>query len=212
MREIAGPATHDIARWPMTIGRETNIDTPIAPLPTDRAFTAVAIPNPHLIAFVDEIDEAELVAVGRACEAAPGWLPNRANVSFVETRGAATLFVRTFERGVGLTDSCGSAMAASVHAAGLTGRIAFGTEVTVLNRGGLVRGDGGIGWHGHGRGQCDVAMGGVDRGRSGDRDGPRPADRPRLRRRDRRLGRGDEPPDDPSGTLRPRDNTLNSLK
>ena len=140
VREIAGPATHDIARWPMTIGRETNIDTPIAPLPTDRAFTAVAIPNPHLIAFVDEIDEAELVAVGRACEAAPGWLPNRANVSFVETRGAATLFVRTFERGVGLTDSCGSAMAASVHAAGLTGRIAFGTEVTVLNRGGLVRG------------------------------------------------------------------------
>ena len=140
VREVAGPATHDIARWPMTIGRKTNIDTPIAPLPTDRAFTAVAIPNPHLIAFVDHIDEGELVAVGRACEAAPGWLPNRANVSFVEIRGAATLFVRTFERGVGLTDSCGSAMAASVHAAGLTGRIAYGTEVTVLNRGGLVRG------------------------------------------------------------------------
>ena len=138
VREIAGPATHDIAAWPMTIGRATNIDTPIAHLSADRAFTAVAIPNPHLIAFVDTIDEAELVGIGQLCESAPGWLPNRANVSFVEVRGPAVLFVRTFERGVGLTDSCGSAMAASVHAAGLTGRIAFGTDIVVLNRGGLV--------------------------------------------------------------------------
>lgn len=139
VRETAGPATHAVAGWPMTIGRDTNIDTPIAALPTDRAFTAVAIPNPHLVAFVDAVDEAELIAVGRVCEAAPAWLPNRANVSFIERRGPAALFVRTFERGVGLTDSCGSAMAASVHAAGLTRRIAFDTPVTVLNRGGLVR-------------------------------------------------------------------------
>ena len=140
VRETAGPATHDIARWPMTIGRDSNIDQPIVALASKRAFTAVAMPNPHLVAFVDVIDEEELVLVGRACEASPPWLPNRANVSFVQVRGPAMLFVRTFERGVGLTDSCGSAMAASVHAAGLTGRIAFGTPVTVLNRGGLVRG------------------------------------------------------------------------
>ena len=140
VRETAGPVTHDLLSWPMTIGRDTNIDMPIAALPGNRAFTAVALPNPHLIAFVDAVDDAELSAVGRACEAAPDWLPRRANVSFVEVRGADTLFVRTFERGVGLTDSCGSAMAASVHAAGRTGRIAFGTAITVLNRGGLVRG------------------------------------------------------------------------
>ncbi len=48
-------------------------------------------------------------------------------------------FVRTFERGVGLTDSCGSAMAASTFAACLTGRAEFGAELTVFNRGGLVR-------------------------------------------------------------------------
>lgn len=140
VRETAGPARHDVARWPMAIGRDTNIDRPIDALPSDRAFTAVAMPNPHLVAFVETIDERELVAVGQACEAAPDWLPQRANVSFVELRGPATMFVRTFERGVGLTDSCGSAMAASVHAAGLTGRIAFDTPVTVLNRGGRVRG------------------------------------------------------------------------
>jgi diaminopimelate epimerase len=140
VREIAGPASLDIAAWPMAIDRRENIDQPIAPLGSARSFTAVAMPNPHLVAFVEAIDEGELSAIGRACEAAPVWLPNRANVSFVEQRGDAALFVRTFERGVGLTDSCGSAMAASVFAAGCTGRIAFGTEIAVYNAGGMVRG------------------------------------------------------------------------
>lgn len=100
------------------------------------------MPNPHLVAFVEAVDDAELVRVGEACEAAPDWLPNRANVSFVEVRGT-DLFVRTHERGVGLTDSCGSAMAASTFAACLTGRIAYDTPTTVFNRGGLVRAEAG---------------------------------------------------------------------
>ena len=140
VREVAGPASLNVAAWPMAIDRHDNIDRPIAPLGSERAFTAVAMPNPHLVAFVDAIDEDELSAIGRLCESAPAWLPNRANVSFVERRGDAALFVRTFERGVGLTDSCGSAMAASVFAAGRTGRIAFGTEIAVYNAGGMVRG------------------------------------------------------------------------
>lgn len=136
--ELAGPAMLDVAEWPMEIGRHQSVQQPIAQLPSARPFTAIAIPNPHLIAFVDAVDEAELVAVGEVCEAAPGWLPNRANVSFVETRPQG-LFVRTYERGVGLTDSCGSAMAASSYAACLTERATFGEQMTIYNRGGLVR-------------------------------------------------------------------------
>jgi diaminopimelate epimerase len=139
IRERAGPATLDITQWPMRIDGETNVQAVIPQLASKRAFTAVAIPNPHLIAFVDQVDEAELVAVGKQCEAAPDWLPNRANVSFVEVRGPTALFVRTFERGVGLTESCGSAMAASTFAACLAERVTFGEEITVFNAGGLVR-------------------------------------------------------------------------
>ena len=139
IREVAGPAGLDLAAWPMTIGRPRNIDRPIEPLPSARAFTAVTMPNPHLVAFVDAIDEAELVAIGGHCEAAPDWLPRRANVSFVLAQQGG-LYVRTFERGVGLTDSCGSAMAASLVAACLTGRVTYDGEVTIRNRGGLVRG------------------------------------------------------------------------
>ena len=140
VRETVGPVGTDTSGWPLRIERATTIEQVIAPLSSEVAFTAVAMPNPHLVAFVDTIDEAALVTLGERCEAAPDWLPNRANVSFVQMVDSSSLFVRTFERGVGLTDSCGSAMAASVVAAGLTGRIAFGTGITVFNAGGLVRG------------------------------------------------------------------------
>lgn len=131
VRTVAGPASTDLA--------DVGVRGTLAELPSNRSFTAVAMPNPHLVTFVDHIDEAELVALGDWCEAAPALLPGRANVSFVELRGN-DLFVRTFERGVGLTDSCGSAMAASVLAAGLTGRVPLGSDVRVFNKGGLVRG------------------------------------------------------------------------
>lgn len=137
MRETAGPVSLDVAAWPLRAGVARIVDAVVPALGAHR-FTAVAIPNPHLVTFVDTIDEAELVRVGTLCEAAPDWLPNRANVSFVTVKADA-IFVRTFERGVGLTDSCGSAMAASTYAACLNGRKAFDTPVTVLNRGGLVR-------------------------------------------------------------------------
>ena len=137
--ERAAPAGLDVAAWPMAIDAARVIDAPVPPLDSDRRFTAVAMPNPHLVSFVDRIDEAELVRLGTVCEAAPPWLPNRANVSFVEQRGPDVLWVRTHERGVGLTDSCGSAMGASTYAAALTGRTAWGADMMVLNRGGRVR-------------------------------------------------------------------------
>ena len=137
VRETAGPVELDASEWLKTGGHQ-NVQTAIPGLPSARRFTALAIGNPHLVAFVDAIDEAELSAVGTFCEGAPALLPQRANVSFVEARGPATIFVRTFERGVGLTDSCGSAMAASTYAACLTDRAAFGAPVTVLNAGGRV--------------------------------------------------------------------------
>ena len=139
IREVAGPVNLDVTQWPMTVGADRMVGAP-GPAPGGaRGSTAVALATPPPGSFVDSVDEAELVALGERCEAAPAWLPNRANVSFVELRGEDALFVRTFERGVGLTDSCGSAMAASTYAACLTGRRAVDSGITVFNRGGLIR-------------------------------------------------------------------------
>lgn len=137
VRETVGPASLDAAAWPLA-GVARLVEQRIAALESSRNFTALALPNPHLVSFVEQVDDAELMATGALCEAAPDWLPNRANVSFVELRGA-DLFVRTFERGVGLTNSCGSAMAAATYAACLTGRTGFAVPLTVFNRGGMVR-------------------------------------------------------------------------
>ncbi|KTF69833.1 diaminopimelate epimerase [Sphingomonas sp. HT-1] len=140
IRTLVGPNSTRAADVGLIGAAEQVIDAPIHGLPNPRRFTAVAMPNPHLVTFVDQVDEAELVALGRWCESRPALIPARANVSFVEQRGPTSLFVRTFERGVGLTDSCGSAMAASVLSAALTGRVPFATPVAVFNRGGMVRG------------------------------------------------------------------------
>lgn len=141
IRETAGPADPDVSHWPLA-GATVLVDARVPNLPSERLFTAISIPNPHLISFVALVDDAELSALGAVCEAAPAWLPNRANVSFVEVRDG-DLFVRTFERGVGLTDSCGSAMAASTYAACLTGRVKFAKPLTVFNAGGMVRAEAG---------------------------------------------------------------------
>ena len=133
-----GPVSTRTTDVGLRIAEAELIDTPVAELPSARRFTAVAMPNPHLVSIVDAIDETELVALGEWCEAAPAVLPARGNVSFVRVEDAETIFVRTYERGVGLTDSCGSAMAASTLAAVLTGRMPGERWVTVRNRGGRV--------------------------------------------------------------------------
>ena len=135
----AAAASTDTALVGLAIPHPMLVEARVPGLPSARAFTAVAMPNPHLVSFVEAVDEGELVALGDWVEAGPALVPGRANVSFVEDRGQGRLFVRTYERGVGLTNACGSAMAAATFAAGLTGRIGWGAPVTVFNAGGLVR-------------------------------------------------------------------------
>jgi len=139
VEERAGPAGLDPRAWPMGGVGDRLIDALVPALSPDWRFTAVAMPNPHLVHFADALDEAELVRIGLLCEAAPSWLLNRANVSVAVPDGRGGLFVRTHERGAGLTDACGSAVAACTVAAGLTGRVAFGTVVPVRTPGGLLR-------------------------------------------------------------------------
>lgn len=138
VEERAGPATTDVRGWPMRLGLERVVEAVLPPLSDTLRFTGVGVGNPHLVCFTDRVDEGELVRVGLVCESAPPWLPNRANVSFVEVRPGG-LFVRTHERGAGLTAACGSAMAAATYAAGLTGRVPFGTSTRVLTVGGPAR-------------------------------------------------------------------------
>jgi diaminopimelate epimerase len=83
------------------------------PPPPFERFTAVTVPNPHVIAIVAEYSEPELIELGQRADEV---FPEGANVSFLRPLdGGDTpeVFVRTFERGAGLTPSCGSGVVAS---------------------------------------------------------------------------------------------------
>ncbi|MFD1392610.1 diaminopimelate epimerase [Lacticaseibacillus jixianensis] len=106
-------------------------------------FTAVAVPNPHLIAFVGEADLAgeKLGALGRRLNAPNPYFPEGVNVTFAAIEGPHTLFARTFERGVGFTNACGTGMAATSLAFVLTHPEAAALDQvnTVYNPGGVVK-------------------------------------------------------------------------
>lgn len=133
-----GPFSIKTKDLPLIVDTESLIHAKLAPLSESLLFTAVSAPNPHLIAMVDRIDMAELERLGKRASDLPGVLPERANVSFCRILDGKGLAVATFERGSGLTQSCGSAMGASVLAACIAGDIPFGSWVPVFNRGGYI--------------------------------------------------------------------------
>lgn len=84
--------------------------------PSSWAATAVYVPNPHAVAFVDELDDAgDLVEV--PVVAPEGAYPDGVNVEFVVHRGERHVAMRVHERGVGETRSCGTGACAVAWAA-----------------------------------------------------------------------------------------------
>ncbi|MFJ9028284.1 diaminopimelate epimerase [Streptomyces sp. NPDC102274] len=104
-----------------------------------RTVSALAVPNSHLVSIVGAYDEAELVETGRRVADAPGSFPIGANVSFVLPLDDSEVFVHTFERGAGLTPSCGSGVAASRAVSSKLGLVDPDVRLRVRNPGGPAR-------------------------------------------------------------------------
>ena len=86
--------------------------------------SAVGMGNPHLVLFVDNAENAPVESLGPAIEH-HAWFPARTNVEFVERRSDNEVRMRVWERGIGITDACGTgacASAVAAHRRGLTGR------------------------------------------------------------------------------------------
>lgn len=92
-------------------------------------FTELTVPNPHLVTLVDSYVEEDLVALG---EKHPG-----TNVSVLLPVTETEIFVRTFERGAGLTASCGSGMVAARAVWSRLGHAPQEQPVTIHNAGGM---------------------------------------------------------------------------
>jgi diaminopimelate epimerase len=101
------------------------------------AFTAVAVPNPHVIAIVGEYSEPDLIELGKRADEV---FAEGANVSFLlplDGDDTPEVFVRTFERGAGLTPSCGSGVVASRAAYSRVTGLDPGQRLVVRNAGGV---------------------------------------------------------------------------
>jgi diaminopimelate epimerase len=76
---------------------------------------AVNVGNPHVVFFVEAIDEVQLAELGPRIEADAAF-PERINVNVASVNdGVVTL--RTWERGAGLTLACGTGACATAVAA-----------------------------------------------------------------------------------------------
>ena len=127
----------------MHIGKEQLINEKVPQLGSDLKFTAVAVPNPHLISFVDHetLMGEELGRIATYLNDGQNPLfPDGVNVSFVEVLATNKIFVRTYERGVGYTNACGTAMSASSLIYSLLyPETSVEDLITVINPGGMVK-------------------------------------------------------------------------
>ena len=115
------------------------IDRVIEPLHPTYRWSAISVGNPHIVARVDSIDINTLEALGQRVLQLKDIFPNGVNISLVEVVGKNRIFVATYERGAGITASCGTAMTSSATAMALQGLCDYGVDIAVLNKGGMVR-------------------------------------------------------------------------
>lgn len=69
--------------------------------------TGVLVPNPHAVAFIDDLEEAGDLLSAPDVDPADVF-PEGVNVEFVVDRGPEHVAMRVHERGVGETLSCGT--------------------------------------------------------------------------------------------------------
>ena len=89
----------------------------------DPRMTCVSMGNPHVIYYCDNVAAVPLHEIGPQIETHP-LFPRRINVHFVQRQAAGRVTVRTWERGTGITQACGTGASAVCVAGVLSGRTA----------------------------------------------------------------------------------------
>ncbi|MBC2119622.1 diaminopimelate epimerase [Listeria marthii] len=126
---------------PMDVGVEKLFNQVVPELDAELAFSAVSVPNPHLITFVDQavLDSDKQEKLASYLNSENPYFPDGVNVSFVKRLRDDAIYVRTFERGVGFTNACGTAMSACSLIKKMLDNDTFETPLNVYNDGGRVQ-------------------------------------------------------------------------
>jgi diaminopimelate epimerase len=114
----------------------------------ERVVSFVSMGNPHMVAWCANVGAVPLERIGPVIERMP-MFPERVNLHIVEIASRSEVRMRTWERGSGITQACGTGACAVCVAGRLEDRL--GSDVSVHLPGGTLR----IEWAG---GQAPVMM------------------------------------------------------
>jgi diaminopimelate epimerase len=80
--------------------------------------TSVNVGNPHVVFFVDNIEDYDLKKIGPEIENHK-YFPEKCNVTLAKVINKKLIKVKVWERGAGLTKACGTAACATAVAANI---------------------------------------------------------------------------------------------
>mgnify|MGYP001399380244 FL=1 len=90
--------------------------------------TAVNVGNPHVIFFINNIEDFNLEKIGPEIEN-DKLFPEKCNVTLAKIINENHIKVKVWERGAGLTKACGTAACATAYAAKINDKIKNKTEI-----------------------------------------------------------------------------------
>ena len=90
--------------------------------------TAVNVGNPHIVFFINNIEDFNLEKIGPEIEK-DKLFPEKCNVTLAKIINENHINVKVWERGAGLTKACGTAACATAYAAKINGKIKNKTEI-----------------------------------------------------------------------------------
>lgn len=135
------PVSFKLADLPLNLDQDNVINEKIPSLNEELVFTALAVPNPHLVTIVEkeQLQTDLQKSLSENVNGPNALFPDGVNVSFVKNLDKGKIYVRTYERGVGFTNACGTAMSASSLVTCLLGFNKKEEIIEVYNPGGKVR-------------------------------------------------------------------------
>ncbi|MGD7043899.1 diaminopimelate epimerase [Jeotgalibacillus proteolyticus] len=135
------PILFQLDSLPLQLDQETLFNQVVPEWHETLRFSALAVPNPHLIT---QVTEEQLLSglqqkLAQSLNSPNQWFTDGVNVSFVVPLEPNQIFVRTYERGVGFTNACGTAMSSSSLIQVMLEQGEAGIPIDVYNDGGRVK-------------------------------------------------------------------------
>ncbi|MCP4710085.1 MAG: diaminopimelate epimerase, partial [Planctomycetes bacterium] len=96
---------------PVSVIGQQAVGVPLKIEDHDYLMSCVSMGNPHVVIFINNVKEFDLEHIGPLVEHHPIF-PERINVHFAQTLSVKEVIMRTWERGTGLTQACGTGASA----------------------------------------------------------------------------------------------------